>query len=169
MREIGIDLDVHRAIEAARQSFEETPNGILRRLLGIDAPAVQRPRQRSPRSSGAYSTLFGGVPLEANSLKQLLAKAILAAEERQPGFIEALSRQPTPKGRYIVARSADGLYPRTPQLVVYAERLDASWWFDTNVGKAQVTAYLARFARLLGFSLLPRIEKRSQTTGLPLA
>ncbi|WP_430471782.1 hypothetical protein [Thalassospira lucentensis] len=33
---VEIDLDVHRKIEAARQSFTETPNTVLRRLLGVD-------------------------------------------------------------------------------------------------------------------------------------
>lgn len=36
MKPIEIDLDVHRCIEAARADFDETPNTILRRILGID-------------------------------------------------------------------------------------------------------------------------------------
>ena len=36
MRSIDIDFDVHKHIEQARQSFAETPNEVLRRLLGID-------------------------------------------------------------------------------------------------------------------------------------
>ena len=32
---IDVDLDVHKAIEQARLSFDEQPNGILRRMLGI--------------------------------------------------------------------------------------------------------------------------------------
>ena len=35
-RTIDIDFDVHKRIEMARQSFAETPNDVLRRLLGID-------------------------------------------------------------------------------------------------------------------------------------
>ena len=34
-RAIDIDFDVHHKIELARTSFEETPNHVLRRLLGI--------------------------------------------------------------------------------------------------------------------------------------
>ncbi|KOF16033.1 hypothetical protein AC244_21755 [Ensifer adhaerens] len=48
---IDIDFDVHKRIEAERQSFAETPNAVLRRLLGIDgrttmvdtAPSSGRP------------------------------------------------------------------------------------------------------------------------------
>lgn len=36
MKPIEIDLDVHRFIEAGRMDFDETPNTILRRLLGIE-------------------------------------------------------------------------------------------------------------------------------------
>lgn len=34
-RGIEIDFDVHQKIELARKSFDETPNDVLRRLLGI--------------------------------------------------------------------------------------------------------------------------------------
>lgn len=41
-RSVDIDFDVHKRIELARESFSETPNAVLRRLLGLDAPrAVQ--------------------------------------------------------------------------------------------------------------------------------
>lgn len=35
-RNIEIDFDVHRRIEAERRSFDDPPNAVLRRLLGID-------------------------------------------------------------------------------------------------------------------------------------
>lgn len=36
-RSVEIDFDVHKRIELARESFAETPNAVLRRLLGLDA------------------------------------------------------------------------------------------------------------------------------------
>lgn len=36
MREINIDIDIHKVIENGRDSFDETPNTVLRRLLGLD-------------------------------------------------------------------------------------------------------------------------------------
>ncbi|TRD09954.1 hypothetical protein FGU71_13190 [Erythrobacter insulae] len=36
MRQIEIDFEVHKAIEAERNGFSEPPNAALRRLLGID-------------------------------------------------------------------------------------------------------------------------------------
>jgi len=41
LRAIEIDFDVHKAIEAARSSFEETPNDVLRHLLKIEARPIQ--------------------------------------------------------------------------------------------------------------------------------
>lgn len=37
---IEIDFDVHKTVETNRKSFTETPNDVLRRLLGINAPAA---------------------------------------------------------------------------------------------------------------------------------
>jgi hypothetical protein len=46
MKQIEIDLDIYRLIESVRVDFEETPNTILRRLLGIDRSSSKRPDAR---------------------------------------------------------------------------------------------------------------------------
>ena len=38
---IEIDFDVHKAIEVNRNSFADTPNTVLRRLLGVDVQALK--------------------------------------------------------------------------------------------------------------------------------
>lgn len=52
---VMIDMDVHKAIEAGRESFSEMPNAILRRLLGIDpgGPAAARAGGARARAGGA--------------------------------------------------------------------------------------------------------------------
>ena len=167
-RTIKIDLDVHRRIEAGRKSFDENENAILRRLLGLD---TKRPAAgaviRAPRSSGAYSILLGELPIEANSLKELLRRAILVGEKRRPGTIEKLSRAPTRSGRRLVARSAEAVYPKAPHLVEYAEKLGREdWWYDTNVGRTQVQSYLRLLASELELPDLPEIVKRAEKTGM---
>lgn len=47
MRATEIDFDVHKKIEAERQSFEETDNDVLRRLLNI---SEHRPKAIIPRT-----------------------------------------------------------------------------------------------------------------------
>lgn len=171
MKTIEIDLDVNKAIEAGRIGFEESPNEILRRLLGIDLrprDTDARPIPRAPRSSGAYSTTIGSATIEANSLKELLRRAILLCEKLQPGFIEQLSRQSTRRGRHIVATTPGGLYPKSPQLMEFGERLNGEWWYDTNVGRSQVLAYLKQFAQLLQLANLPALHKRLERTVLTL-
>jgi hypothetical protein len=50
---VDVDLDVHRAIEAARQSFAESRNDILRRLLAIDAVAATLADTSRAKGGGA--------------------------------------------------------------------------------------------------------------------
>jgi hypothetical protein len=52
MRTIEIDIDVHKAIEAARTSFSQTDNDILRLLLEIDKLSIQRPAATEPNPVG---------------------------------------------------------------------------------------------------------------------
>jgi hypothetical protein len=171
MKQIEIDLDVHRAIENGRTSFEEHENDILRRLLGIDSKRLgepNRPRLRQPRSSGAYSVMIGKDPIEANSLKELLRRVILKGEKIRAGFIADLARVPTARGRHIVAISPEALYPKSPQLLEYAEKLNGEWWYDTNVGRYQVLSYLKIIAGMLNLPSLPAISKRSEKSTLDL-
>lgn len=170
-RAIEIDLEVNKVIEANRENFAETENQILRRLLRIDvspAPSALSPKVRLPRSSGAYSTMIGRRAVEANSLKELLRRVILVLETEQPGFVERLSEYATPKGRRIVARQPWQLYPRSPQLAEYAERLEGNWWYDTNLGRRQVASYMKSFAQMARLPSIPTIQKRSEKSALTL-
>ena len=173
MRQIAIDLDVHRAIENGRIAFEEDDNAILRRLLAIDGPrrsvTPERSVAKQPRSSGAYSVMLGREPIEANSLKELLRRVILKAEQLRPGTIAEMAAAPTVRGRFVVARSAAQLYPRTPHLTDLAEKLNDEWWYDTNVGRNQVQTYLKIVARMLRLASIPAINKRSEKTTVTAA
>ena len=42
-RSIDIDFEVHKAIELERRGFDETPNEVLRRMLGIDVSGADGP------------------------------------------------------------------------------------------------------------------------------
>lgn len=52
-RTIEIDFDIHKLIEAERQSFSESPNAVLRRLLGITTPEPSRSGKDSQGKSWA--------------------------------------------------------------------------------------------------------------------
>ena len=51
LQPIMIDLEVHKAIEAERRNFDERPNAILRRLLGLDHEEMAAV-SGSPETSG---------------------------------------------------------------------------------------------------------------------
>lgn len=175
MRKIEIDLDVHKVIEDARQSFEETENSILRRLLTIDLGAGGGSRSarpsglpRSTRSSGAYSVLIEGQPVEGNTLRDLLQRVLLVLEKRRPGFLKLVATKDTRRGRKIVARSPEGVYPHAPHLRELAAPLNDDWWFDGNVSREQVSGYIKKFAEWGGLPAIPVITKRTQKTTLTL-
>lgn len=50
-RTIEIDYDVHRLIELERSHIRETPNDVLRRLLGVDRPKAVREKQHEKGAS----------------------------------------------------------------------------------------------------------------------
>jgi hypothetical protein len=143
---ISIDLEVYKALEARRQSFDETHNAILRRVLeitGTPATDFLQHRERAMRSSGEYELTILGEIKEVRSLREALSTALLKVEEVQPGFLEKLTRRPTTKGRHIVARKPEDIYPQKPQLVQHAARLNGEWFFDTNISRKACERYLS--------------------------
>lgn len=77
-RTIEIDLDVHKAIEKARTSLEETENAILRRLLHLTTKTPPLPSGKSPKApegrpwAGKGVTLPHGTELRMNYRGQVL-------------------------------------------------------------------------------------------------
>jgi hypothetical protein len=54
MAKIEIDLEIYKLIENERRSFTETPNEILRRLLGLMAPKSSRGSSAHVSGNGAW-------------------------------------------------------------------------------------------------------------------
>ncbi|HEX3653977.1 MAG TPA: hypothetical protein VHU18_14250 [Rhizomicrobium sp.] len=154
---IEVDLEVHKAIEAERQSFTESANDILRRIFRLrkegstNGHQVPEPKQRSARRGGNYKLRIVSKETAHRSLKEVLRGALTGVESQQHGFLEKLAGHRTTRGRRIVARKADELYPGNPQLVENcAERLDSRWWFDTNVSLNQAKRYLRTISDISG-------------------
>jgi negative regulator of replication initiation len=53
LRQIAVDVDVHRVIENSRQSFNESENDILRRLLSL----LTDQKQQIPYKEEIYAPL----------------------------------------------------------------------------------------------------------------
>jgi hypothetical protein len=158
---IYIDLDVYKALEANRISFNEDHNTILRRLLSLMPSSDQPPeRPRQTRSSGEYSLHLFGEEIGIKNVREALSTALLKVESAKPGFLDKLSKRQTAKGRRIVSRKPEDIHPNRPQLTKWAYPLNSEWYFDTNISRETCARYLEIIASVAGIET-PRLVKRS--------
>jgi negative regulator of replication initiation len=160
MKQIQIDIDVSRVIEANRYSFSEKENDILRRLLlttskptlasvmtnvtKLDAP------QFGSRSRGHWQVKFGDAVVAANSLKDAYCNLLLLAHQSDDQFLERFSRLQGRARRY-VARTGPNLYLKSPHLSKdHAAALTDGWFVDTNLSEEQVHIRARAAAREAG-------------------
>lgn len=160
LRQIAVDVDVHRVIEKSRQSFGETENDILRRLLlparSPSRSLKKRSGRRSPpsvnRSRGFWSVELKGRRESATNMKDAYRLLLLKLEEMQPGFLDRFAGEGSSRRRF-VARSAAELYTSSPHLArAHGRRLVDDWFFDTNVSMEQVARRARIAARLAGLA-----------------
>ena len=148
---IAIDLDVHRAIENRRTSFDQSPNEILRNLFDLppSSPTVM-PSDPKPRRTGAYAFVLLGNRVEAGSLKQAYTTCLRKLGEVDSRFFDRLSRVTT-RSRRIIARKPADLYLKKPELAQkHAARLTGPWWVDTNLSRAQCERRLRMACEIAG-------------------
>lgn len=157
MTQIDIDLDVYKALEAHRTSFNEPHNSILRRLLDIENNVKNEwvvlesddGGERRSRRGGTYELKLLSTTVRCSSLKEVLKECLLRVESQKSGFLDKLSNYVSPRsGRHIVARQRTGVHPESPQLAQYAERLNDMWWFDTNISRGTCVRYLETIGRV---------------------
>ena len=162
---ILIDLDVYKALEAKRESFEEDYNAILRRLLSLvpSSSEQSKERPRVSRSSGDYLLYVLGGEIGVRSVREALRTALLKIESAKPGSLDKLSGRQTKKGRRIVARKAEDIYPNRPQLLQYAAELNSEWYFDTNISRTTCERYLEIIGSVAGIQA-PRLVDRPGVT-----
>jgi len=157
-RRIGIDIDVHRAIERGRRSLDESENDILRRLLlSARSPAIRRGSGRSarvpraePRRRGLWTVEIHGRKRPAANLKHAYRELLCVMAAAYPHFLEAFAEEKA-RGRRFLARSPGALYERSPHLARdHAELLTEGWYFDSNLSAEQVGRRARIAARLCG-------------------
>ena len=164
-RPIGIDVDVHRAIERQRLSLAERENDILRRILlppRGTAAASPRPAagagRASPRSRGLWSVEIGGRRIAAANLKHAYRRLLCELAAACPHFLEAFAEEKE-RTRRFVARTPAALYGRSPHLARrHAEPLTGGWYFDTNLSAAQIAKRARAAARLCGLHYGPDVR-----------
>lgn len=159
LKQIGIDVDVNGVIEGHRQSFSESENDILRRILLPPEPertARQAPVQVPERPAGAtrargmWSVEISGARIAAANLKDAYRTLLVALSEEHPDFLELFSREKA-RSRRFVARTPPQLYLSSPRLAKdHAKPLADGWYFDTNLSAEQVSQRARIAARICG-------------------
>ena len=178
--QITIDIDVHRAIEAKRSDFDQTHNDILREVFnlipathgdqGVSAEGTPAPKQhegkpdqgttpgRGPRhaafaanrQTGLFSVELLGKRAETHSLRDAYVLSLKLLSDRDPSFLDVLSRRET-RARRIVARRKEDLYKNNPRLAEdFAMRLSDDWWVDTNLSRPQCESRLEVACEIAG-------------------
>ena len=160
MRMIEIDLDVNRTIEHNRNSFSETPNDILRRIILVDqagtptsapAPEPVSADQSGPiRTRGRWSVELNGRDFPAPNLKLAYQTLLLLLSGSYPTFLEEFAKEKA-RSRRFVARSPGDIYLASPELAKdHAKPLKDGWYFDTNLSTDQVARRARIAARVCG-------------------
>jgi negative regulator of replication initiation len=161
--QVPIDLEVNRVIEANRQSFGESKNDILRRLLltGAHANAATEayltvteidPPRFGSRTMGHWQSGFGGEIMAATSLKDAYCKFLLMAHKHDASFLGRFAKLKA-KTRMFVARDPKALYLKSPHLAAdYATELTPGWFVDTNLSEAQIGQRIREASRELGLT-----------------
>lgn len=173
LKQIGIDVRVNAAIETHRQSFDESPNDILARILlsqeppetngggGVagsspaagareiyDLPAMRT--QAGERITGRWTVELLGQRVAVPNLKAAYRTLLLMLNDRDADFLRRFCEERA-RARRFVARSPRELYLSSPGLAKdHAKPLAEGWYFDTNLSTDQVARRVRIAARLCG-------------------
>src|SRR5215210_2429515 len=159
LKQIRIDVDVHRVIEQHRRSFAESENDILRRVLPLvpvaPAPpvslaAIVSQRSAGSRARGQWTVEIEGERISSPNLKSAYRSLLEALDARYPDFLGKFADEKG-RSRRFVARAPTQLYAASPHLAKkHAEPLAAGWYLDTNLSTAQVSLRARVAARICG-------------------
>jgi hypothetical protein len=144
---IDLSREVVRSLEQGKdqKTFEPQPMS----PLPAGPPRPHSPSLRSSRTTGKYYVEIKGNMIECRSLKEMLAKGLIAFEQHKPGTLEKLSKV-RPRSKHIVAREPRHLFGKADNVEKYTERLVGDWWYGTNNSATETEAWLKRGAELSG-------------------
>lgn len=171
MRQIEIDLELHRLIENARKAFEETECEILHRLLrhqkpggGLDeviedakVDGLESAVSIGSRTTGQWMVRMHTRQFFARNLREAYITAMSLLLEKDERIFEKLAGEGNPRRR-VVARRPRDLYPHSPHL---AEPQKNNWhrlgeWFvDLNLSRDQAAKKVRRACALAGLRYGP--------------
>jgi hypothetical protein len=158
LTQIDVTLATFKAIEAARLSFTESHDDIVRRILATKRSRAGQPMREIARNTppaqrkrGNVSVDLFGRAVPVANLKAAYIAALNGLIRHKPSLFELLSHEGTKRRRWI-SREAAGLYPESPHLARdHALAITGDWFIDTNLSRAQIDQRLAIACTLSGY------------------
>ncbi len=158
LAQIEVSLATFKAIEAARLSFTESHDDIVRRMLATkrsrDAQPMREIARNTPpaqRKRGNIAVDLFGRSVPVANLKAGYIAALNSLVRHKPSLFELLAHEGTKRRRWI-ARQATGLYPESPHLARdHALAITGDWFIDTNLSRAQIDQRLETACQLAGY------------------
>jgi hypothetical protein len=157
MTQIDVTLGTYKAIEAARLSFAESHDDIVRRILAsrrsarVATQESIRQSPPAPRRRGDISVDLFGRRLPVANCKYAYLAILNALVRHKPSLFELLAHEGTARRRW-VARSSEALYAGSPHLARdHAIAAHGDWFVDTNLSRRQIDQRLAIAAKLAGY------------------
>ncbi|MEQ1496794.1 MAG: hypothetical protein ABL912_13660 [Novosphingobium sp.] len=156
-KQIGIDVEVSRAIEANRLSFSETENDILRRMVtGLKPNRSVSPKLSPPvlpqgtRNRGVWSLAVQEEKSAAANLTAAYQTMLLKLAAKDSSFLEKFSTRRA-RSRLFVSKRPEALYGNSPHLAAdFAKPLTDGWYFDTNLSLQQIAQRARAAAEVAG-------------------
>jgi len=157
-KQIGIDVQVYKIIETNRLSFSETENDILHRMLlkspyqaKTTAPIISPPKKiNASRARGTWKVILNDHQILAANMGDAYREMLLALASDHPQFLEQFSKQKAQ--RFFIAKIPTALYAiKSSHLAEkFAKPLVDGWWFDSNLGKSQISQRAKAAATVAG-------------------
>jgi hypothetical protein len=158
LTQIDVSLSTFKAIEAARLSFTESHDDIVRRMLATKKSRAGQPLREIARNTppaqrrrGNISVDLFGRNVPVANLKAAYIAVLNGLIRHKPSLFELLAHEGTKRRRWI-AREAAGLYPESPHLARdHALAITGDWFIDTNLSRAQIDQRLETACTLSGY------------------
>jgi hypothetical protein len=156
--EIAVSLATFKVIEAARLSFGESHDEIIRRIFTRGSSRRLQPARDGGRYTPPLQRRRGNISLElftrpqsAPNLKYAYIAALQSLARHKPSLFELLSLEGTTRRRW-AARATEALFPGSPHLARdHAFEVAPEWFIDTNLSRAQIEARLCAACRIAGY------------------
>jgi hypothetical protein len=157
--EIAVSLATFKVIEAARLSFGESHDEIIRRIFARGPSRRSQSVREGARYAPALRRRRGNVRIElftretpVANLKYAYIAALQSLARHKPSLFELLSLEGTSRRRWS-ARTTEALFPGSPHLARdHAFEVAPEWFIDTNLSRAQIEARLGAACTIAGYS-----------------